>query len=67
MTADQFSALSKLLRLRGGGADAARLHFVDGMRLADAARQSGCTPNAASDCARRVRSGVELVRIASGR
>ncbi len=67
MTPEQFSALAQLLRLRPGpSAQAAHLHFVDGLRIADAARQAGCTANAASDCARRVRKGLALARQAVG-
>jgi hypothetical protein len=59
MTQDQFDALAKLLRLRASvSTAAARLHFVDGLRIADAARAAGCTPNAASDCVRRCRAGI---------
>lgn len=67
MTLHQFDALAKLLRLRASvSTAAARLHFVDGLRIADAARAAGCTANAASDCVRRCRAGIALAQKVAG-
>ncbi len=66
MTHDQFAALAKLLKLTGQGAKAARLHFVDGLRIADAARAVGCSANAANNCVARCRAGVALARRVAG-
>jgi DNA-directed RNA polymerase specialized sigma24 family protein len=67
MTPDQFAALAKLLRLRTSvSTAAARLHFVDGLRIADAARTVGCSANAANNCVARCRAGVALARRVAG-
>ena len=67
MTADQFTALADLLRLRAGPAQvAARLVLVDGMRLADAAREAGCTPQSAANTLAACRRGLERARAAAG-
>lgn len=60
MTADQFAALAQLLSLRVGPAqEAARLVLVENMRIADAARQAGCSPNSASNAVARCKKGIE--------
>lgn len=66
MTADQFAALSQLLRLRPGPAqDAARLHMVDGLSVPDAARRAGCEYRCAWQAVQRARAGLELARQAA--
>lgn len=65
LTAAQFAALAKLLRLRSGPAqDAARLVLVDGMRQADAAAALGVVPQNLSSALTRLRKGLELARAA---
>lgn len=67
MTDAQFDALAQLLRLRPGPAqDAARLVMVQGMPTADAARQVGMDYRAASYSVKRVRAGLELVKVVAG-
>ncbi len=68
MTADQFAALAKLARLRESpSATAARLVLVDGLDLAEAARQAGCSYNAAWQSLQTCRAVIELARVvASG-
>jgi DNA-directed RNA polymerase specialized sigma24 family protein len=62
MTADQFAALSELLRLRGGPAtDAARLVLVDGLSAAEAAQRAGVSRTAATNAVTRCRRGLVLV------
>ena len=67
MTAQQFEALAKLLRLRAGPQRAgARLVLVDGMRQADAARMAGCSASALGNTLRTCRAGLALARLATG-
>lgn len=67
MTAQQFEALAKLLRLRAGPQRAgARLVLVDGMRQADAARMAGCSASALGNTLRTCRAGLDLAREAVG-
>ena len=67
MTAQQFEALAKLLRLRAGPQRAgARLVLVDGVRQADAARMAGCSASALGNTLRTCRAGLELARLAIG-
>jgi len=65
VTPEQFDALAKLLRLQPAtpSATAARLHFVDGLRPSEAARQAGCTEQAAGNSISRCRAGVDLAKI----
>ena len=66
MTAQQFEALAKLLRLRAGPQRAgARMVLVDGMRQADAARMAGCSASALGNTLRTCRAGLELARLAA--
>lgn len=61
MTADEFTALAQLLRLRGGPAqEVARLVLVDGLTTADAARRAGLSANAAYNAIARARDGYAL-------
>lgn len=67
MTAQQFEALSKLLKLRQGAQrDAARMVLVDCARQADAARAAGCSPSALGNTLRACRNGLELARAVVG-
>ena len=67
MTGEQFEALAKLLRLRAGPASAAaRLVLVDGLRPAQAAASTGCSPQSVSNTLSACRRGVELARRAAG-
>lgn len=68
MTADQFTALAELLRLRAGPAQiVARMVLVEGLGVPEAARSAGLEYTAASQAVRRVQRGLELARIAAGR
>ena len=61
MNAEQFTALSTLLRLRPGPArEAARLVLIEGMRAIDAARITGVRPAGVSNALTRVRRGEAL-------
>jgi len=62
MTAEQFLALSKLLRLRSAdpSRQAAFLQLVENMRPSEAAAKAGISPNAASKAATRARRGLQL-------
>ncbi len=63
MTQSQFAALSKLISMRAGAArEAARLHFVDGLSVPDAARDAGCSYRSAWQAVQRAKVGMELVR-----
>ena len=67
MTDAQFTALSKLIRLRASpSAEAARLMLVRGMSRNHAAERAGCTADAARKAAARVQSALDLARIAAG-
>lgn len=67
MTADQFSALAELLRLRGGvSQEAARLVLVEKLPPAEAARMAGCSPQAVSNVLASCRRGLELAQAAVG-
>lgn len=63
MTAQQFDALAKLLRLRQGPArDVVRLVLVDGLTVPDAARAAGLEYRAAHRAVQRAKAGLELAR-----
>lgn len=67
MTAEQFSALADLLRLRGGASqEAARLVLVEKLPPAEAARMAGCSPQAVSNVLASCRRGLELAQAAVG-
>lgn len=67
MTGEQFEALAQLLRLRAGPASAAaRLVMVDGLRPAQAAAYTGCSPQSVSNTLAVCRRGIELARRAAG-
>ena len=65
MTDKQFAALAALIRLQLAkpSAQAARLHFVAGYRIAESARLASCPPNAANNAVRRCRLAIALAKI----
>lgn len=67
MTPAAFDALATLLQTRQGAArDAARLVLVDGVRPADAARQTGLSAASVSNALARYRKALELALTAVG-
>lgn len=67
MTADQFTALAELLRLRTGPAqDVARLVLVEGISVPEAARSAGLEYTAAHQAVKRAQRGLELAQRATG-
>jgi len=61
MTAQQFTALSQLLRLRQGSTrEAVRLHMVAGLTVPDAARQAGVKYQLALKATKRAKDGHKL-------
>lgn len=67
MTPEQFEAIARLLRMRGSPSrEVARLHYVDGMPVADAARQAGLSYNAAHQAVKRVADCLADAMIAAG-
>ena len=67
LNGEQLEALAQLLRLRAGPASAAaRLVLVDGLRPAQAAARTGCSPQSASNTLSACRRGIALARRAAG-
>jgi len=67
MTGEQFDALAQLLRLRAGPASAAaRLVLVEGLRPAQAAARTGCSPQSVSNTLAACRRGIEFACRAVG-
>lgn len=65
MTPAQFDAIATLIRSRPSPAqNAARLALIEGLTPTDAARQSGCTPQSASNTIRRFRDAAALIESA---
>ena len=65
MTPAQFDAIAQLIRSSTSPSqDGARLVLVDGLAPAEAARQSGCTPQSASNTIRRYRDAATLIESA---
>ncbi len=65
MTPDQFAALAELLRLRAGPAqEVARLVLVQGLTVADAARELGMGYHLAYKAVKRAQEGLALARLA---
>ena len=63
MTADQFAALAKLLRIRDGKSrNAASLVLVDGLTQAAAARQAGLGPAGVGNVVSRLKKGLALAK-----
>lgn len=68
MTAGQYDALAKLLRLPPGPArDCSRMVLVDGVRIPDAAKALGMQYRAAAAAVQRARAGYDLAEQATGR
>ena len=66
MTSEQFAALAKLLRMRGGKAqEAARLRLVHKYPLGVAAFMAGVSTNSARNAVNRMLKGIQLVNEAS--
>ena len=66
MTAEQFTALAELLRLRSGPAqDVARLVLVKGLSVPDAARELGMGYHLAYKAVKRAQDGLALARKAT--
>jgi DNA-directed RNA polymerase specialized sigma24 family protein len=56
MTPERFSAIARLIRMRGGRSqEAARLVLVDGLRPIEAARKTGLSSQAVNNAVARVR------------
>ena len=67
MTLEQFEAVARLMRMRGSPSrEVARLHYVDGMPVADAARQAGLSYNATHQAVKRVADCLADAMIAAG-
>lgn len=67
MKPEAFEALAALLQARNGPAkEAARLVLVDGVRPADAARQTGLSAASVSNALARFRRGLELALVVVG-
>ena len=67
MNDTQFTAISKLLRLRGSASqEAARLHLVEDVPVTESARRVGVTYQAASQAIKSVQAGMDLARVAVG-
>lgn len=65
MTPEQFDAIAKLIRSGASATQyAARLALIEGLTPTDAARQSGCSPQSASNTIRRFRDAAELIESA---
>lgn len=63
MTAEQFVALSEMLRLKHGPTnDAVRLHLVDGLSVPEAARTAGADYRGTTYAVKRALAGLELAR-----
>lgn len=65
MTPDQFEHALSLTRCRGRAAEAARLHFVDGLSLTDAAATVGVTLQTVSRTVETVKSKIEGVKMSA--
>ena len=61
LTIDHFNELIKKTRLYGAGIDAAKLHFVDGIKnLAECGRLSGVSKTVASRVVKRICEELHL-------
>jgi hypothetical protein len=64
MTNEAFEALRRILRLRSGCTlEAARLHLVHGIPVADAARAAGATYRLVFYAVKRAKAGMKLARL----
>ncbi len=67
MTNDQFNALAKLVRSRGGVAEqAARLVLVEDCSNKEAEERTGISPSRVSDVVRLYRQAYEMAKRAAG-
>ncbi len=67
VTAEQFDALSTLLRLRDSAPrEGARLVLVEGLALSDAARAAGAERQNVHRAVAACRRGLDLARAAAG-
>jgi hypothetical protein len=67
MNSEQFSALSRLMRLRASAAaDGLRLVLVDGLSQADAAARSGATRQAVGRGVKSARQCIEDAAVLTG-
>jgi len=66
VTATQFDAVAKLLRLRDPSREAARLVLVDGLAGVAAAAATGVSAQGVSNAVQRVRAGLVLAQQAAG-
>lgn len=67
MTADQFAALSALLRLKPGPTnDAVRLHLVQSLSVPEAARTAGAEYRGTTYAVKRAVAGLALAKVAAG-
>lgn len=65
MTPDQFEHALSLTRCRGRAAEAARLHFVDGLSLTDAAKQLGITVQTVNRSVDSIKKQLEDVKMSA--
>lgn len=65
MTPDQFEHALSLTRVRGKNAEAARLHFVDGLTVQDAANAVGATRPAVSRAVNSIKYQIEGVKMSA--
>lgn len=65
MTPDQFDHALSLTRCRGRAAEAARLHFVDGLSLTDAAKQLGITVQTVNRSVDSIKKQMEDVKMSA--
>lgn len=67
MTADQFAALAKLMRMQSGPTqDAVRQHLVDGLSVPEAARSAGADYRGTSYAVKRALAALALAQTAAG-
>lgn len=67
MTGEQFAALAELAGMRSGDAvHAAELVLVHRRRPADAARESGLSPQGVANAVSRLRRALDLAKLAVG-
>lgn len=66
MTAEQFAALTQLMRLKPGPVnDAVRLHLVEGLSVPEAARMAGADYRGTTYAIKRAKAGLDLARKAA--
>lgn len=66
MTAEQFAALTQLMRLKPGPVNyAVRLHLVEGLSVPEAARMAGADYRGTTYAIKRAKAGLDLARKAA--